>query len=130
MRLVIALAVLIFAAGPADAGLSVCNKSAHMVKVAVGHFNGTRWASEGWWQVATKKCVEVVTGRLDARYYYLYATDGASGTWDGGTNFCVGATDKFAVVGRGACAAHGFDRRGFFEIDTGNQLNWTQALSD
>lgn len=130
MRFVIALAVLVAAAGPADAGLSVCNKSAHVVKMAVGHFNGTRWASEGWWRVESKKCATLVTGRLDARYYYLYATDGASGTWEGGTTFCVGTTDKFSIVGRGACAAHGFDHRGFFEIDTGNQLNWTQALSD
>lgn len=123
MRLVIALAALIAAAAPASAGLSVCNKSAHGIQIAVGYFNGTRWSSEGWWQVATKKCAELITGRLDARYYYLYATDGASGTWDGGTSFCVGTADKFAVVGRGACAAHGYDRRGFFEIDTGNQLN-------
>jgi len=130
MRFVIALAAFFAAVGPASAGLSVCNKSAHGIKVAIGYFNGTRWASEGWWRVETRKCAELLTGRLDARYYYLYATDGATGTWDGGTNFCVGTTEKFAVVGRGACAAHGYDRRGFFEVDTGGQLNWTQALSD
>ena len=130
MRLVLALAVLIAAASPAAAGLSVCNKGTHGVKVALGQFNGMRWTSEGWWQVAAKKCAEVRAGHLDARFYYLYATDGASGTWDGGKNFCVGSHDKFLIVGRGACAARGFDRRGFFEVDTGNQLNWTQSLSD
>jgi uncharacterized membrane protein len=130
MRLLIALILLVAAARPADAALSVCNNSAHTVKVAVGHFNGVHWTSEGWWQIATKKCAELITGRLDARYYYLYATDGASGTWDGGTSFCVGAAAKFSVAGRGACAAHGYDSRGFFEVDTGNQLNWTQTLSD
>lgn len=130
MRFVIALAVLIAAASPATAGLSICNKSAHAVKVALGLFNGTRWASQGWWQVTAKKCAELTTGRLDARYYYLYATDGASGTWDGGKNFCVGTANKFLIIGRGACAARGYDRRGFFEVDTGNQLNWTQSLSD
>ena len=130
MRFVIALAVLIVAASPASAGLSVCNKSAHGVKVALGQFNGTRWASEGWWQVAAKKCSQLTAGHLDARYYYLYASDGASGTWDGGKNFCIGTTDKFSVIGRGACAARGYDKRGFFEVDTGNRLDWTQSLSD
>ena len=130
MRLVIALFMLIAAAAPARAGLSLCNKSAHGLKVAVGQFSGTRWASEGWWQVESKKCVELVSGRLDGRYYYVYATDGASGTWDGSKNFCVGTTGKFLIVGRGACAARGYDRRQFFEIDTGNRLNWTQDLSD
>jgi uncharacterized membrane protein len=130
MRLVIALAALIAAASPADAGLSVCNKGTHGVKVALGQFNGTRWSSEGWWQVAAKNCAELTAGHLDARFYYLYATDGASGTWDGGKIFCVGTMDRFSIIGRGACATRGYDRRGFFEVDTGNQLNWTQSLSD
>jgi len=130
MRFAIAISVLLAAASPADAGLSVCNKGTHAVKVALGRFNGMRWISEGWWHVADKKCVELISERLDARYYYLYATDEASGTWDGGKNFCVGTADKFAIVGRGACAARGYDRHGFFEVDTADQLNWTQSLSD
>ena len=130
MRVAAVIFALISAAGPANAGLSVCNQSGHGLTVAVGHFTGTRWASEGWWQVEAGHCAEVVSGRLDARFYYAYATDGASGTWDGAKNFCVGTTGKFRIIGRGACAARGFDRRSFFEIDTGNQLNWSQALSD
>ena len=130
MRLVIALASFFAAAGPAEAGLSVCNATAHGMKAAAGHFNGTRWVSEGWWQVAAKKCAELISGHLDARYYYLYATDEASGTWEGGKDFCVGIAEKFSIAGRGACAARGYDRRGFFEVDTGDRLNWTQTLSD
>jgi uncharacterized membrane protein len=130
MRFVIALAALIAAVSPAKAGLSVCNKSAHLVKVALGQFNGTRWASQGWWQIAAKKCAELVPGNLDARYYYLYATDDAFGTWNGNKNFCVSVFSTFSIVGRGACDARGFYRLGFFEVDTGNRLDWTQSLSD
>ncbi|HEY0300690.1 MAG TPA: DUF1036 domain-containing protein [Rhizomicrobium sp.] len=130
MRIVLALAFLLALAGPAQAGLSVCNKGARDVRVAVGRFNGTRWMSEGWWRVPAKKCLSVVAGKLVARYYYLYASDGAVGTWDGGKSFCVGTAGPFAIVGRGACAERGFDRRGFFEIDTGNRLDFTQTLSD
>lgn len=130
MRSILALAVLLALAAPAEAGLHVCNKGARPVKAAVGRFNGTRWVSEGWWQVAPKKCAEVIAGKLVARYYYLYATDGAVGTWDGSKSFCVGTGEQFAIVGRGGCTERGFDRRGFFEIDTGNMLDFTQSLSD
>ena len=130
MKLALALAFLLAAAGPAAAGFNVCNKGARPVKVAVGRFDGTRWISEGWWHVESRKCSEVIAGKLVARYYYLYASDGAVGTWDGGKSFCVGTEDRFSIVGRGGCTERGYDRRGFFEVDTGNQLNWTQSLSD
>jgi len=130
MRFTLALAFLLLAAGQADAALGVCNKGTRTVKVAVGRFNGTRWMSEGWWQVPSHKCAELVPGKLVARYYYMYASDGAVGVWDGGKSFCVGTADKFAIIGRGGCTERGFDRRGFFEIDTGNRLDFTQTLSD
>ena len=97
-------------------------------EVALGRFNGTPWMSEGWWTFSSKQCENLINGPLEARYYYLYATDGASGTWDGGKNFCTAPARKFAIVGRGNCAGHGFDRRGFFEVDTGNNPNWKQSL--
>ena len=130
MRLFLALALFLTAAGPADAGFNVCNKGGRAARIALGRFNGTRWISEGWFHVEPKKCAELIAGKLVARYYYLYASDGAVGTWDGGKSFCVGTTDQFSIVGRGGCTERGFDRRGFFEVDTGNQLNWTQSLSD
>ncbi len=131
MRFALALAVLLTAIGPAEAGLNVCNKGAKPVKAAVGRFNGTRWISEGWFRIDGKKCAELIAGKLLARYYYLYASDGAVGTWDGGKSFCVGTGDgPFSIVGRGGCTERGYDRRGFFEIDTANQLTFTQNLSD
>ncbi len=129
MRLILlAFATFAAAAGPAQAGLTVCNKSAAPAKVALGRFNGTDWTSEGWWQIQVNKCTEVAPGRLDARYYYLYATDGATGTWEGRSHFCAAPGEKFSIAGRGACAGRGYDRKGFFEIDTGDNFNWTQTL--
>lgn len=130
MRFVLAFALLFAAVGPAEAKLAVCNKGVREAKVALGRFNGTRWISEGWWRVNPKKCAELVAGKLDARYYYLYATDGAVGTWDGSRGFCTGTAEKFAIVGRGDCTGRGYDRRGFFEIDTSNRTDFTQSLSD
>ncbi|HVV28651.1 MAG TPA: DUF1036 domain-containing protein [Rhizomicrobium sp.] len=117
-------------AGPASAGFNVCNKSNLAARVALGRFDGTQWTSEGWWTIQPKACAGVLTGPLQARYYYLYATDGAAGTWEGKTFFCVAPDARFRAAGRGNCAARGFDRRGFFEVDTGKNPNWTQSLSN
>jgi uncharacterized membrane protein len=130
MRFAFALALLLTAIGPAEAALGVCNRGAHPVKVAVGLFNGTRWASRGWWHVAPKQCLQLVPGGLSARYYYMYATDGAAGTWDGSKSFCIASAEHFDIVGRGGCSERGYDRHGFFEIDTGNRTDFTQMLSD
>ena len=130
MRSAIALVVLISAAaGPAEARLAICNRSEHMTSVALGRFNGVDWMSEGWWKIAPNACADLIKAPLDARYYYLYATDGGAGTWDGGKAFCT-ATRKFTIVGRGQCAGRGYDRKGFFQIDTGESPDWTQSLSD
>jgi uncharacterized membrane protein len=98
--------------------------------VAIGRFDGTNWTSIGWWTVTPKACTELLTGPLEARYYYLYATDGAAGTWEGSTHFCIAPYIKFTVAGRANCSRRGFDRRGFFEVDTGGAADWTQILSN
>src|SRR5215475_8266381 len=84
------LGALAFATGfttPAEAAFNVCNKASLKTRVAVGHFDGTNWTSTGWWTIEPKTCADVVSGPLNARYYYIYATDGAAGTWEGKTHF-------------------------------------------
>jgi uncharacterized membrane protein len=125
-----ALAFLLLGAGPAQAALNVCNKTALPTRIAMGRFDGTNWTSQGWWTIAPGSCSALLTGPLQARYYYLYASDGAGGTWEGKTHFCVAPQVKFLAPGRADCGKRGWDRRGFFEIDTGNQPDWTQSLSN
>ncbi len=129
MRLVcILLFALAAATGPAQAGLAVCNKGAHPARVALGRFDGKAWMSEGWWKIAPNTCADLIKTPLDARFYYLYGTDTASGVWDGGTSFCTAPTDKFAITGRGNCAGRGYDRKRFFPVDTQDSLNKIQTL--
>lgn len=131
MRRFAAALILFFCATlPAHASFAVCNKSAHAARLAFGHFNGTDWMSQGWWTVAPGKCETLLSTPLDARYYYLYASDGAAGTWDGSKGFCTGTGEKFSIVGRGHCSARGFDRKAFFEVDTGQKAGWIHYLSD
>ena len=117
-------------AAPAQAGFTVCNKSPQAVRAAIGRFDGTNWTSEGWWTIAPKACTALLNGPLQGRYYYLYASDGAAGTWEGKTHFCVAPDQRFKSVGRGSCAKRGFDNRGFFEVDTGKKPDWVQSLSN
>jgi len=119
--------VLLFAA-PAQADFTVCNKAPHPAKVALGRFDGRDWMSEGWWTVKPGACETLVKGPLQARYYYLYGSDGAAGVWDGATSFCTAPSAKFSISGRGNCAARGYDRRRFFRVDTNDNLNQTQTL--
>jgi uncharacterized membrane protein len=123
------LALTAGGATSAFATFNICNKSNLAVHAALGRFDGTNWTSQGWWTIQPKKCAEILTGPLDARYYYLYATDGGAGTWEGHTHFCVTPSAKFLAPGRADCARRGFDRRGFFEVDTGGAPNWIQTLS-
>ena len=128
MRFVVAL-LLAFTL-PAEAALIVCNKSSRAAKVAVGLYDGAEWTSRGWWWITPKTCTTVVNGTLSARYYYLYASDAGAGSWDGSRGFCVAPKDKFEITGRENCAARNFERKGFFEVDTGNAADYTQSLSD
>lgn len=128
--LVLSILAAAFAAPPARADFNVCNKSDLATRVALGRFDGTQWTSQGWWTVTPKSCVRLLTGPLQARYYYIYATDGAGGSWEGKTHFCTAPGAKFLAQGRNDCAGRGFDRRGFFEVDTGKSPQWTQTLSN
>lgn len=130
MRFGAALLSLLFLSQPAFAALHVCNRTAKTLRVAVGRFDGVAWLSEGWWELSPKRCAAVVPGKLTARYYYLYAVDGGSGSWNGARKFCVSTGDKFQSQGRGNCAVRGMDRKGFFAVDTGDAPDYTQSLSD
>jgi uncharacterized membrane protein len=122
------LVLALLAASPAEAALTVCNKARNPARVALGRFDGRDWGSQGWWLLAPGQCADVVPGKLDARYYYLYATDGDAGVWDGNTSFCVGAAQKFTIPGRGNCPGRGYDRKRFFRVDTNDNLNQVQNL--
>ena len=115
---------------PAFASFNICNKSNLPVRAAIGRFDGANWSSEGWWTVQPKSCEAVLTGPLQGRFYYLYASDGAAGLWEGHTMFCTAPKSPFRATGRSNCAGRGLDRRGFFQVDTGQAHDWTQTLSN
>jgi uncharacterized membrane protein len=72
----------------------------------------------------------LLKGQLAARYFYIYAVDyDRGGEWSGRSFMCT-RDREFTIRGVEDCFARGFDRSGFFEVDTGEQKSWTIQLMD
>jgi uncharacterized membrane protein len=129
--LAVAFVVLsVLAAGPAHADFRLCNNTSSRVGVSVGYRDQQGWLTEGWWNVSARSCEAILKGPLAARYYYVYAVDyDQGGEWSGQSFMCT-RDKEFTIRGFENCLARGYDRSGFFEIDTGEQKSWTVQLSE
>jgi len=117
-------------ATPAAADFRVCNFSKSKVGIAIGYKDGEGWATEGWWTIAAGNCEALLRGNLAARFYYIYAVDyDRGGEWSGQAFMCT-RDKEFTIRGTGDCLARGYDRTGFYEIDTGEQQTWTVQLTE
>jgi uncharacterized membrane protein len=131
LALVVMLLCGMFASiSPAYADLRVCNETSDSVSVALGYRAERGWQSEGWWVAAPAQCATVVQGKLNSRFFYLFAADDiGGGAWDGSHYLCT-RDDTFTIFGVEDCLARGYERTGFFEVDTQNKSDWTLQLTD
>ena len=96
----------------------------------MGYKDADGWTTEGWWNLPARTCETVLKGNLVARYYYVYAIDyDRGGEWMGQAYMCT-RDKEFTIRGIGDCLARGYDRSGFFEVDTGEQRAWTVQLTE
>jgi uncharacterized membrane protein len=110
-------APVILGAHPAAADFRLCNNTSSRVGVSIGYKDKDGWATEGWWN-------------LSSRYYYIYAVDyDRGGEWSGQAYMCT-RDKEFTIRGIADCLARGYDRTGFFEVDTGEQADWTVQLTE
>ena len=124
------LMALAASTAPARADLRVCNQSTNQVSIALGYRAEKGWQSEGWWVAPSGKCAVVYQGDLHSRFFYLYVADDiGGGAWDG-TNFMCTRDESFTIFGVEDCLARGYERTGFFEVDTQNRTDWTLQLTD
>jgi uncharacterized membrane protein len=127
-----ALSVLILALGAsvAAADFRLCNNTGSRVGVALGYKDRAGWTTEGWWNLSARSCETLLRGTLVARYYYIYAIDyDRGGEWSGHAYMCT-RDKEFTIRGTHDCLARGFDRTGFFEVDTREQRSWTVQLTE
>src|SRR3569833_1304384 len=125
-----ALLFATFATSSARADFRLCNNTGSRVGVAIGYKDAEGWTTEGWWNISPRSCDTLLRGALVARYYYIYAVDyDRGGEWSGHAFMC--SRDKeFTIRGTDNCLARGYDRTGFFEVDTTEQRSWTVQLTD
>ena len=117
-------------AEPARADFRLCNNTSNRIGVAVGYKENEGWTTEGWWNLAARSCETVLRGSLVARFYYIYAVDyDRGGEWSGQAFMCT-REKEFTIRGTDDCLARGYDRTGFFEVDTGDQPSWTVQLTE
>ena len=122
--------VCAFAASPAQADLRVCNQTRNSVSIALGYKAEQGWQSEGWWVAAPSACATIFSGDLNARFYYVFAADDiGGGAWDGSVFMCT-RDETFTIFGVENCLARGYERTGFFEVDTQNKTDWTLQLTE
>lgn len=121
---------LLLSAGPAAADFRICNTTQGRVGVSVGYKDDNGWATEGWWNIGPNSCETILRGQLAARYYYVYAIDyDHGGEWTGEAFMCT-QDQMFTIRGISECEDRGYQRTGFFEIDTHEQTTWTVQLQD
>ena len=130
LALLLALALSCLWTSPASADFRLCNKTSSRVGIALGYKDADGWTTEGWWNISSRSCETLLRGTLVARYYYIYAVDyDRGGEWSGKSYMC--SRDKeFTIRGTENCLTRGYDRTGFFEVDTHEQQAWTVQLTD
>lgn len=126
----LALGLLCAAPEVASADFRLCNNTGGKVGIALGYKDNDGWVTEGWWNLGPRSCETLLRGTLVARYYYVYAIDyDRGGEWSGKAFMCS-REKEFTIRGTEDCLARGFDRTGFFEVDTGEQRSWTVQLTE
>jgi uncharacterized membrane protein len=117
-------------AEPAVADFRLCNNTTSRVGISLGYKENEGWTTEGWWNLNARSCETLLRGPLVARFYYIYAVDyDHGGEWSGQAFMCT-RDKEFTIKGTDDCLARGFDRTGFFEVDTGDQPSWTVQLTE
>jgi uncharacterized membrane protein len=131
VRLLLVAAAFALISAPAKADFHLCNNTGSRVGIAIGYKDPEgSWVTEGWWNLSARACETVLKGTLVARYYYIYAIDyDRGGEWSGQAFMCT-RDKEFTIQGTQDCLARGFDKTGFFEVDTGEQRTWTVQLTE
>ncbi len=132
-RTKLAVGALVLTAGlsvPVAADLKLCNSTSSRIGVSIGYRDGDGWATEGWWNIASQTCETLLKGTLSSRFYYVHAVDyDRGGEWAGANLMCT-ADKSYTIRGVSDCQQRGFNRTGFFEVDTKESKDWTIRLTD
>lgn len=94
MRIAIATALVMLAAAPAHAELTLCNRTSYRMDAAIALEKRANVVTRGWFAVDPGQCKQVVEGALDAEMVYVHTRTppvygSAPAPQDGNANFCI-----------------------------------------
>ncbi len=118
LLLALLTAALLPMAVPVSADLRFCNPTQDRLGVAVGFKDKQGFVTQGWWNLPAKSCDRLPGTPIDHRYYLNVINYDRGGEWAGDTYLCT-REKEFTLRGIEDCAARGYERTGFFAVDTG-----------
>ena len=116
---------------PAAADFRLCNNTSSRVGIALGYKDAEGWTTEGWWNVSSRSLRDACCAARWSRGSIISTRSTTTAAANGQAQAFMCSRDKeFTIQGTEDCLARGFDRTGFFEVDTGEQRAWTVQLTE
>ncbi|HEY1632532.1 MAG TPA: DUF1036 domain-containing protein [Rhizomicrobium sp.] len=137
MKRALCLALLLFAAAPASAAVTLCNQTTYILYTALGAQAGSQAITQGWNRVVPGDCVAPKAQPASGKFFFLAARSsrahsGPSHVWGGSLHYCVKDTDFTLTTPLGAqsCGTDDAFLMPFSPINTNGAANWTTTLTE
>jgi uncharacterized membrane protein len=137
LAVVTAVLGVVWFAAPAEAAMTVCNRTSYVIYAATAAAVKGEALSQGWSRVVPGACKTVLPGDLTASTYYLYARSsqahsGAARAWGGAVDICVKDTNFTArnPLSTSNCQTDDFFQVPFAVVDTHHLKSWTATFSE
>jgi uncharacterized membrane protein len=130
-------AVLLFAATPAKAALTLCNRTSYVLYAATAAIKSPQAQTQGWTRITPGDCQVARKEALSAETYLVHARSslghsGPARAWGGSFPMCV-RDPNFTLnqsVTMAACSAEGTFALPFAALDTAGKSSWTMTLDE
>jgi uncharacterized membrane protein len=125
---------LLCAATPAEAALTLCNRTSTVLYAATAATKGAQTQVQGWTRILPGDCQ--VAEDLTAQTYLVHARSslahsGPAKAWGGKLPICVkDANFSFNLPARAACKEDGAFTLPFAPLATGGRRSWTMTLDE
>jgi uncharacterized membrane protein len=102
--------LIMLAAAPAHAELTLCNRTSYLMDVAIGLEKGATVATRGWFRIEPGQCNQVLDGPLEAELIYVHSRTpplygNAPLPQNGQAELCIRPGDFAIADGRGCPAS-------------------------
>ena len=131
-----ALLALLCAATPAQAALTLCNRTSTVLYAATAATKGATTQAQGWTRIVPGDCQVARSEDLVAQAYLVHARSslahsGPAKAWGGKLPVCVkDANFNISQPTRAACKEEGTFSLPFAPLATGGRPSWTMTLDE